>query len=719
MKGLMKIKKIISFLLCVSLVMCFCANTAFAEDNEILKIFDFEKIENISEYPEFSGTSNSSKGVSSAVSDGVFTIGKHASATHSMYVDFTQYIGEKTTYSVKLDIMPSFASGKNFMVRFGAIIQLVSKGNGKYVIQRMTDGKFVTENQTEFTFSDLTSGLAFAVKDKTTVDAFYVKNGELTLIYGDMEYVENSSTKAGNLGFTFNKSADGDISMDNVTLSDGALKISDPDPDEPVNDITKFEFTNISTDIFADEGETLNLPVTAEATSGIEKIEVYIDGEIYETLTDTPYVITLQNIDRGSVTVTAKAVSSGKSESEISSNVNFASVDNAYTVFEDSDFADGEGNVLKSGISMYSRRGTVKKDTADQDRGTSLFVGADIPDTSYSSSDIPYIDIPLKSTSGRVNISYDLYIDKKDSSGRKTMVLRLSNDKDTNIVRFTNSEMKLLNNLVTEYSEGKWYHFSVKADTVQNTVSVFVNGVPYFCKSMLSSSNSDGNQSLKLLRLYGPGEENAGFTAIDNIKVTGFYDLPSVTDLTEENGKIYAKLSSGIFAGSIDESTVCLKNSKGKDVLLENVYYDESKTSVVITPAKKLVPSAKYTVEISENAMIADGVYFGEKVLYEFNAKSDTVEVSAYNVSVSGGICKGEVSVKNTSDNKITVFAVMALFNGTKCEKMRIEPITLEKGETKTAVLQGERGSADCAQIYIYSDVFASKLLGEILKKSF
>lgn len=66
MKGLMKIRKIISFLLCVSLVMCFCANTAFAEDNEILKIFDFEKIENISEYPEFSGTSNSSKGVSSA-----------------------------------------------------------------------------------------------------------------------------------------------------------------------------------------------------------------------------------------------------------------------------------------------------------------------------------------------------------------------------------------------------------------------------------------------------------------------------------------------------------------------------------------------------------------------------------------------------------------------------------------------------------------------------
>jgi len=153
--------------------------------------------------------------------------------------------------------------------------------------------------------------------------------------------------------------------------------------------------------------------------------------------------------------------------------------------------------------------------------------------------------------------------------------------------------------------------------------------------------------------------------------------------------------------------------------LLENVYYDESKTSVVITPAKKLVPSAKYTVEISENAMIADGVYFGEKVLYEFNAKSDTAEVSAYNISVSGGICKGEVSIKNTSDNKITIFAVMALFNGTKCEKMRIEPITLEKGETKTAVLQGERGSADCAQIYIYSDVFASKLLGEILKKSF
>ncbi|UKI35425.1 MAG: hypothetical protein L6V93_14915 [Clostridiales bacterium] len=41
-KGLMKIKNHF-FLLCVSLVMCFCANTAFAEDNEILKIFDFEK----------------------------------------------------------------------------------------------------------------------------------------------------------------------------------------------------------------------------------------------------------------------------------------------------------------------------------------------------------------------------------------------------------------------------------------------------------------------------------------------------------------------------------------------------------------------------------------------------------------------------------------------------------------------------------------------------
>lgn len=724
MTELLKIKKIISAFICILLVSSLFAVTVFAEDNEVLKLFDFENIEQISDYPEFSATSNGSKGVSSEVKDGVFTVGKHTqqgqtAATHTMYIDFSQYIGEKTSYSVKLDLMPKFAAGKNFMVRCGANFQLVCKASGKYVIQCMKDGKFVTENQTEFAFADENTGLAFATDDKKKVNLYYVKNGDLTLVYGDVEYIENSSTKAGTLGFTFNKSSDGDIAMDNITILDGIVKPAEPDPGEPENDITRLEFEYIGSEIFADKGEEVNIPFIAEAASGIEKAEVYVDGELYQTLDGAPYIAALKDINRENVTVTVKVQSVNGSEGEISANVNFADVKNAYTVFEDSDFADGEAGMLKSGISMYQRRGTIKKETVDLPHGTSLFVGADIPDTSYAAADIPYIDIPLKSVSGRVNAEFDLYIDKKDSSGRKTLTLRLTNDKEANIVRFTNSDMKLLNKLVVPYESGEWYHFSLKADTVKNTVSVFVNGVPYLTNETINSSNADGKCGLKILRLYGPSDENAGFTVIDNIKVTGFYDLPSITECREENGKIYAKLSANVFASSINKDTVCLKNANGKNVELKDVYYDSSLISVVITPMRKLVSSSDYTVEIFENAQIADGVYFGETVEYRFKSAANIVALKNADISLTGEVLKGEASVENVSDGEVTVFAVMTLFDDTKCVSMRIEKITLAAGETKTALLQAEKQNADCAQIYIYSDVMASKLLSDIFKKNF
>lgn len=717
-------KKIILSLLCT-----LCAIITFAvcaaENQETLKILDFEGITSISECPEISGASNSQKGVSCSVKDGVFTVGKHtpsgaAAAAHTVYVNLSEAVKDLDTYSVKLDIMPNFSAGKNFVVRCGANVQLLSRGDGKYVVQRLVDGAFKTENTTEFSFSSLDSGLAFAVKNKEFTDVYYVNGGKLTLIYGDMEYIENSSTKAGFLGFTFNKSSDGDISMDNITVLNYAVKEDEPDPGEIENDITKLEFENISGSIFASLGETVNIPVAAEADSGIERVEVYTDGELYQTLTEAPYAVCLQNIEKESITLSAKAVSGNKSEKEISIIVNFESANNAYTVFEDFDFDEGDSNILDSGISVYQRRGFVKTEQIDEEHGASLLVGTDVPNGAYQAADIPYIDIPLRSSAGRVNIDFDLYVDTPDLSGKKTMVLRFSNDKETNIVRFTGTEMKLLNRLTSSYTEQKWHRFSVRADTVKNTVSIFVDSVPLLCRETLHSTNSDGNLSLKLLRLYGPGEENSGYTAIDNIKVTGFYDLPEITDFKISDKKICAVLSSKVESGSINKETVCLKNESGKNVVLNDVYYDSLTSSVVMITEKNLVPSNEYTVEISESAMLAESVYFGEKVTKSFETAAEIVSFKDAKISVSGKTLTAQISVKNALNSENTVYVVMTLFNKDKGEKMKIVPLTLSGGETKTAVLKEEAGSADSAQVYIYSDVFASRLLGgRIIKKNF
>ena len=714
---ILKNKKIIFSFICAFTVLCFCAGCVFASDAEILKVFDFDSVSSISEYTEFSGTSNSTRGVSSFIKDGAFAIGKHtpdgaSAATHTMYVNLADYIGENVTYTVKLDLVPSFASGKNFIMRCGANIQLASKGNGKFVVQRMVDGAFKTENAYEFSFADADTGIAFSVKNKQYVDVYYCKGDNITLIYGNLDYIENSSTKAGTLGFTFNKTSDGDILMDNIILTNSALRLPD---------ITRLEFQNIGESFTADMGETLNIPIIAEANSGISKIDIYFDDELEQTLTQEPYMLTLQDIDKESLSITAKAVSNDGDERKISFTVNFVSGDNAFTVFEDFEFNEGDSNILDSGISMYPRRGYVKTDVIDAEHGDSLLVGVDEPSENYTSADIPYIDIPLKESTGRINIEYDLYVDTVESSGKKTMVLRLNNDKETNIVRFTGSEMKVLNKLVTTYEEHKWYHFLIKADTVKNTVSVFVDGTPLLCDEVLHSTNSDGNLGLKLLRLYGPGEENLGYTAIDNIRVTGFYDLPTITscDYNGDN-EITVKLSSKVYESSINEKTVSVKNAKGRYVDIKSVYYDDAMSSIIISTAKKLVPSSRYTVVISENAMIADGVAFGENVTGEFLTDADVILVSGSNIKTSDGLCKAEVSIKNTSDSEVTVYVVMALFKGSKGEKMRIAPVLLNNGESKTAFLQAELNGADCAQIYIYSDVMASKLLSsEIIKKNF
>lgn len=672
-------------------------------DGGLLKTWDFDDIESVSEYTDITNASNSSKGITSAIEDGCLKYSKAGTSAHTMYVKLSDYLGEADTYSVGFDLKTVFDKNKNFILRCGTNIQIASQGGGNYIIQCYKDGAFVTGNTEQYA---LESGvrLVFAIRGEQSVDLYADDGGTLSTIYEGLDYIVSSVTLAKTIGFTFNASSNGDMYIDNISLTTTV-------PEK--KDITVLEFNNCGGSLTLDRGDTFKLRINAEAQSGIEHIDVYNGGDLYTTLTQEPYVVDLTNLDETHTVIKAAAFSNVGDFKEKSIEITLRE-SSFYTITEDSDFTAADGSTLKSGIAMYSRRGFAKAETVDDLFGTSLLVGIDKANTAYAAADIPYIDIPAGSCDGRLSFECDAYVDVKEDSGKKTIVFRTEDNKEINVVRFKDPQMVVAGKEYVDYEAGRWYHLNVKLDTIASTMDVFIDGFPV----VIGYKPSSAMTAIKLIRLYGPGEDTVKcYTALDNIIIKGYYDTPEIKSAQysysaeADINEITAYLSSKVWGGSINEDTVHLINDEGTACPLKEIIYDENAAAVIIKPQKALMPDTRYTVVITDGAMLSQDIPFSEEVSGSFTTESSKISVANAALSESSGSVKADVSIKNVTADAMTVYVVMTLWNGNKGVDMKISPITIAAGKTATASLQALRQGADSAQLYIYSDIFASEFL--------
>lgn len=688
--------------------------SAFAEgtDEGQIHLWDFNEITDISEYTEFSNTNNSSKGIKSTVEDGFLKYSKNGTSAHTMYLKFADYVPEIDTYMAEYDLKAEFEKNKNFILRCGTNMQFTSQGNGEYLIQRLKDGKFVTENTTKYNLSDFHK-VVFVVRGKNTVDLYIGSTTEdLSPVYEGLEFTVSSTIIEDSLGFTFNAGSDGSIYIDNIRLTTTV----------PVKkDITGLEFKNCSKSITVDKGDTLKIEINAEAESGIERIDIYADDEKYTTLTEAPYIVDLSDAGSGMVKITADAVSNAGDSLQKTLEVDFRT-DTGYTVFRDNEFEDGSGSSLKSGITLYPRRGYTKADTVDEEHGKSLLVGIDNADTTYADTDIPYADIPINGCRGRISFDCDMYVDNKEDSGKKTMIFRMDNAKETNIIRFKDPQMLVAGSISMDYDAGRWYHLTVKINTVTCQIEIFIDYMPVIQYTFASEPSSG-----KLMRLYGPADDTVKcFTAIDNINIKGYYDVPAVIavedgkELSPDKSEITEYLSSPLYEKSINTETVRLLDEDGNECPISDAFYTSSSNSVTVVPEKALMPDSEYKIVISADAKIAKDVSIGEEVEGVFKTAPQNIGVEKVQIKNEASLCKADVRIKNVTDREKTVYVVMTLWHNEKGVDMKISPLKLAPNSTASVELQAEAQNANAAEVYVYNNLTASEYLcSRIYKKEF
>lgn len=680
---------------------------AFAQEGDDIKLWDFNEITDISEYPEFSNTNNSSKGIKSVIEDGSLKYSKNGTNAHTMYFKFADYVSSIDTYTAEYGLKAEFEKNKSFILRCGTNVQFVSQGGGEYLIQCFKDGKFVTENKTKYNFSEF-ERIAFVVRGKKTVD-LYIGN---TAVYEGLDFTVSSTIIEDSLGFTFNAGSNGSLWIDNIHLTAAV-------PEK--KDITSLEFKNCGESITADKGDILKTEITAAADSGIKCINIYADDEKYETLTSAPYIADLSNAGSGIVKITAEAVSNSGDTARKTIEVNFRT-NESYTILSDSEFENGASSSLKSGITLYPRRGYTRAETVDEEHGKSLLVGIDNADLSYSEADIPYADIPINGYTGWLSFDCDVYVSAKENSGKKTMIFRTENAKETNIIRFKDPQMLVAGSVNLDYDEKKWYHLTAKFNTVTCKAEIFIDYMP-----VLQYSFAAEPSAAKLVRLYGPADDTVQcFTAIDNINIKGYYDVPSVImvedgkDVLSDKAEITEYLNSPLYGKSINTETVCLLDEDGNNCPVSEVFYTSEKNSVTIVPEKALMPDSEYRIVISAAAEISEGIPVGDEVTGKFKTAPVNISVEKVQIYKDGSLCRADVRIKNVTDKEKTVYAVMTLWRGKKGADVKISPIKLAPYSAADAALQTETEGADTAEVYVYSDLEASEFLcSRIYKKEF
>ncbi len=703
-------KKFKTLIVLLTMLLALNVPSAFAEgeDSGQIHLWDFNEITNINEYSEFSNANWSARGITSTIDNGTLKYSKkNGTKQHIMSLNLADYVSEINTYMAEFDLKAEFEKNKNFILRCGSNIQFVAHENGEYSVQRLVDGSFVTENTKKYNLSSFQK-VAFVVRGKSTVDLYIGSTTDSPeLVYENMEFTNEDSLK-----FIFNASSDGIMYIDNIRLTTTV----------PIKkDITNLKFKNCGDSIDVDLGDTLKIEIDAQADSGIERVDIYAGSEKYATLIQAPFIADLSNAGNGAVIITAEAVSNAGDSLTKTLEVNYRN-DAEYPIFSDSEFESDSASALKSGIQLYPRRGYIKSGKIDEEHGASLLVGIDNADTTYTDADVPYANIPISGYEGRIRFDCDLYVDNKENSGQKNMIFRLGNGKETNIIRFKDPQMLVANSVSMDYDTGRWYHLTVKINTITCRIEIFVDHMPIIQYTLNSEPSSSG-----LVRLYGPSDDTIkSFTAIDNINIKGYYDVPTVTavedgnDISPDKAEITEYLSSPLYDKSISAETVRLLDEDGNECPIEKAFYNGSDYSVTVVPKKALMPDSEYKIVISADAQFAKDVPVGEEVEGVFKTAPSQIRVEHVQIKKEASLCKADVRIKNVTDSEKTVYVVMTLWQNEKGIDMKISPLTLAPNSTDSVELETALQNANIAEVYIYNDLTASEyLFSRIYKKEF
>lgn len=478
---------------------------------------------------------------------------------------------------------------------------------------------------------------------------------------------------------------------------------------------TTVSFDGVSGSAQIDLGGNTALTLTAEAQSGIECVEIYVNGALFTTLTDEPYTVDFSALAAGAYTVAAVAKANGGDEGRCEIELTVTATAQR-VVFEDADFEQTIPDRYDSGLLAYSQRGYVKTDTVDAQHGSSLLVGIDKANEDFSLGSLPYINIPLGGLTGKFTVYADMYVSAKENSGDKKFTVYQSSGNEVILIQFKDV-MSVLGDSA-DYDSGRWYAFRADIDLQSSTADVYCDG------TLVSSKGISANlKNANYLRLYGPRlDTTPSYTAIDNIKAVVGEALPQIVSV---NGEKPLKKGAAEFdfafsdaIGSLNADDVSVKDESDRAYAVSAVNLSADKTRVTVTLGAALPSGRKFRLILGGNMRLASGTRTGVKMYAPFETESESVAISSVTADESSGKMKVSVTAVNGGGDTVTVVAAVTLWRGDVYLGMSAREIMIDASGSQTAEFEFDGADGAAVEAVLYTQLSLPIMLGNgVVKK--
>ncbi len=387
-------------------------------------------------------------------------------------------------------------------------------------------------------------------------------------------------------------------------------------------------------------------------------------------------------------------------------------------VFSEKEFAyryDGTRLVYNSAMYGYARKGYLVTDEIDQEHGNSLKIGmAETPTPGETSS--PYVVISQTSDTN-LTVAFSVYFSDK-TDFRLALYKAASgqaSSKEVNMIRWQDTlnvaDMEL------EYDTGRWYRVVMRIDFENKSYTVQIDG-----ETILEQYSFTDLDLVDSVRFYGHTNENkVGFAAVDDIELSVKAPTPMISGVGY-NGQDIVSMPSA-FADTLEiylntplynitEEQVHLYRDN-KEAGFNRFGYDNTNGMIVLDVKGVLIPNARYTLVIDEDAELFDGVAIGESISGNFTTAPEAACLTFAEFLQADGSVEINAEFINPTGAEAELLVIAAVWEGDMFVKSKVFRERVIAPEEERIFVIDELDDNQRVELYVWDSFLGGEFLSD------
>ena len=457
------------------------------------------------------------------------------------------------------------------------------------------------------------------------------------------------------------------------------------------NHIPRAEFSGLKDgDLCAPErlANTEILATDGDGDETIARVEVWVDGELLETLTAPPYTVNLSGLKKGGHTFSVVAVDTVGASGRTEVSVVVTGESKQVVLYENDLESYGGGNAPTNiGVATGDARFTASKDYGAE-HGIVAELSSLAMEEGGASPDGSWFGFPTSGAGMRFTAEMDLNV--REMPQALFFMLKQSGEMEiAEDVGIADGQFYAKNGKETAhlpFVENQWYHLTYQVDLGAHCYSFWVNGQSLAENFTISNPNQTKVDLRFLMRI--PAGTAPGRIAVDNFRVSKTVEEPVISEIkgikpsadgriSPEDETVRVLLTAPVMAESVSVDTVKVYR-EDETVVLESVVYDGE---IKLNFAEALRGQSVYRVEISTEVQDENGTPLDDLLTAQFETGFASLDIKDIDLRKKANRVYLEGTAVNLGAEPKTCFIVLTVWDKGCMTDLSVTPAEWLDGE--------------------------------------